>query len=1014
MNVLANIVTKLAWLVLAAVALIVTVCLLIGIWPQPEDDILEFLPPQDQDVQVFRRISATFGGLEVAMIGIETKDVFDPNFLKKLDVLTSDLRDTNGVDRVVSLTNLADFEPDKKRRGIKASELVDVRQFRDPEYRKSLRSRVLGKEHVVGQFVDKAGTSTLVMCFLVPGVNQQEVVGRIRKVTREQMGGKKLYWGGAPFASSYIFETTQADLEVLTPWALAAIILVMLIAFRDFLGVVLSLVSTGVGAVVAFSMMVLFGVKLNLVLSSMPVILFAVGSAYGIHILARYYKLAETRDHIKAVHGAVVEVGPAVLATGLTTMAGFASFMVMDIRPMRLFGLFTAIGIGASMLTALCVIPALLTVTSRLRRKTPKTTKEATAAAGPGWLSRKVGSIAAAAARRRLITVCVAVVLGITGVVLAVQVKVQVEPSAFYADGSAPAKADAFLGRSFGGSQYIQVHIDLDPEDPAARAEATALEEFFPHVRHQRKPLIEEPLVMREVRRFSEKIAQMEEVSSVLHVGLPVSLGTEMADDLRRIPDTRAKVKNIYGLVSTDPTVNQLLSPSHRDLLIHIKIKSSKLVVVNRVLKRVSELVKKDFRHQLRPVNLKKTKDAKLRVLAVATLTEDTADHVIAVARARGHRAPPGSRKKLIASYRERYGKPVSVTPAAKAGVVANMASYLTSSEFPGMWPAETPNGEKYDKKKTGQKIAVALASLGPGAKEDDRDKAVKKASVDVLGSAKYLDFSTFAERELGHSWRLQRAKQLGRIAARTLGIAKPTPKLLTALSTAAVDLDAPTVAIKHQGPPTQKGLLALRPTISGMPVVLRGLARSVERNQIYSLVASLLVVFLIMVFMFRSITAGFVALLPAGLTLVAVFGGLRLAGRSMDISTSMVAGIAIGVGIDYAIHFMTWWQRRGDGDWAESARTAAEESGGGIVANACMVCAGFAVLAMGQGQPLKVLGIMIASAMLMAAAITFVVIPAVAGRRTYYKRSADAGAPQDNEQEAGALAAAASPVPRD
>jgi len=997
-------------LVLAAVAVLVAACLVIGIWPQPEDDILEFLPPEDQDVRVFRRISATFGGLEVAMIGIETTDVFEPKFLRKLDVLTSDLRDTNGVDRVVSLTNLADFEPDKKRRGIKAAELVDVRQFRDPEYLKGLRSRVLGKEHVVGQFVDEAGTSTLVMCFLVPGVNQQEVVGRIKKVTREQMGGRKLYWGGAPFASSYIFETTQADLEMLTPWALAAIILVMLIAFRDFLGVVLSLVSTGVGAVVAFSMMVLFGVKLNLVLSSMPVILFAVGSAYGIHILARYYKLAETRDHIKAVHGAVVEVGPAVLATGLTTMAGFASFVVMDIRPMRLFGLFTAIGIGASMLTALCVIPALLTVTSRLRRKTPKVTE----AAAPGWLSRKIGTVAAAAARRRLVTVCVAVALGVTGIILAAGVKVEVEPSAFYADGSDPARADAFLGRCFGGSQYIQVHIDLDPAHPTARAEANALEEFFPHVRHQRKPLIEEPLVMREVRRFSEKIAQMEEVSSVLHVGLPVSLGTEMADDLRRIPDTRAKVKNIYGLVSTDPTVNQLLSPSHRDLLIHIKIRSSKLEVVNRVLRRVSDLVRRDFRRQLRPVDLKKTTDAKLRARAVATLAEDTVDHVIAVARSHGYRAGPGTRAKLIVAYQERHGKPVAVTRDARAGVAANMASYLSSSEFPGVWPVETPDGEKYDKKKTARKIALALADLGPGAKEDTRDKAVKKAAVDVLGSAKYLDFSTFAERELGHSWRLQRAQQLGRMAARTLGVTRPTPKLLKALSTAAVDLDAPTVAVEHQGSSEQKGLLSLRPTISGMPVVLRGLARSVERNQIYSLLASLTVVFFIMVFMFRSFKAGAVALLPAGLTLVAVFGGLRLAGRSMDISTSMVAGIAIGVGIDYAIHFLTWWQRRGDGDWAESARAAAQESGGGIVANAFMVCAGFAVLAMGQGQPLKVLGIMIASSMLLAAAITFLVIPAMAGRRTYYRRSADDGAPADNEQEAGALAPAPSTAPRD
>lgn len=1010
MNVLANIVTKLAWLVLAAVTILVTVCLLIGIWPQPENDILEFLPPEDRDVQVFRRISATFGGLEVAMIGIETQDVFEPKFLKKLDVLTSDLRDTNGVDRVVSLTNLADFEPDKKQRGIKAAELVDVRQFRNSKYRKGLRARVLGKDHVVGQFVDKAGTSTLVMCFLVPGMNQQEVVGRIKKVTQEQMKGEKLYWGGAPFASSYIFETTQRDLEVLTPWALAAIILVMLIAFRDFLGVVLSLISTGVGAVVAFSMMVLFEVKLNLVLSSMPVILFAVGSAYGIHILARYYKLAETRDPVKAVHDAVVEVGPAVLATGLTTMAGFASFLVMDIRPMRLFGLFTALGIGVSMLTALCVIPALLTVTSRLRRKRPMVTEKP----APGWLSRKVGTIAAAAARRRLVTVCVAAVLFVTGVILAAGVKVEVEPSAFYGSQSEPALADAFFGRRFGGSQYIQVHIDMDPADPVERVEGNALEEFFPQVRQQRKPLIEDPLVMREVRRFSEKVAKMKEISSVLHVGLPVSLGTEMADDLRRIPDTRAKVKNVYGLVSTDPTVNQLLSPNHRDLLIHIKIKSSKLEVVNRVLNRVSELVRKDFRRRLVAVDLKKTKDVKLRTLAVTTLVADTSDHVMAVARARGCRVAAGSRARLIAAYRERFGKSVAVTPAARAGVVANMASYLASSEFPGGWPGSTPDGEKYDKKKTAKKIAVALAGLGPGAKEDARDKAVKAASVDVLGSSKYLDFSTFAERELGHSWRLQRAQQLGRIAVRILGVNKPTPKLIQSLATAAVDLDAPTVAVVPPGADEPKGLLALRPTVSGMPVVLRGLARSVERNQILSLIVSLGVVFLIMVFMFRSLIAGVVALLPAGLTLVAVFGGLRLAGRSMDISTSMVAGIAIGVGIDYAIHFMTWWKKRDDGDWAESARTAAQESGGGIVANAFMVCMGFAVLAMGQGQPLKVLGIMIASSMLMAAAITFLVIPALAAKKTYYRRSVHESASAQNEAEASALAPAASAAPRD
>jgi hypothetical protein len=185
------------------------------------------------------------------------------------------------------------------------------------------------------------------------------------------------------------------------------------------------------------------------------------------------------------------------------------------------------------------------------------------------------------------------------------------------------------------------------------------------------------------------------------------------------------------------------------------------------------------------------------------------------------------------------------------------------------------------------------------------------------------------------------------------------------------------------------------------MPVVLRGLARSVERNQVYSLLVSLGIVFLVMVIMFRSLYAGFLALLPAGLTLVAVFGGLSLVGKPLDISTSMVAGIAIGVGIDYAIHFLSWWQRPRDHQWTTTAREAARESGGGILANALMVCAGFAVLALGESAPTKALGVLIAVAMLMAAVVTFVVIPAGAGRRVYYQRIEESAEPEEREQAA-------------
>ena len=90
--------------------------------------------------------------------------------------------------------------------------------------------------------------------------------------------------------------------------------------------------------------MPLLGVRFNIVLSSMPVILFAIGSAYGIHVLTRYYALKQTESTEQAIAQTLRGIGPTVLAAGLTTVAGLLSFLLMDINPIRTFGLFTALG----------------------------------------------------------------------------------------------------------------------------------------------------------------------------------------------------------------------------------------------------------------------------------------------------------------------------------------------------------------------------------------------------------------------------------------------------------------------------------------------------------------------------------------------------------------------------------------------------------------------------------------------------------------------------------------------
>ena len=131
----------------------------------------------------------------------------------------------------------------------------------------------------------------------------------VRAEVEEALPEHKKYWGGAPFISTYIYDITQTDMRRLLPWSVLLIVVIVVLSFRDVVGALLSLLSTGVGIGVAYALMDINGVKANIVLSSMPVILFAVGSAYAIHVLARYYVLAKGRTVEEAMVATLRQVG---------------------------------------------------------------------------------------------------------------------------------------------------------------------------------------------------------------------------------------------------------------------------------------------------------------------------------------------------------------------------------------------------------------------------------------------------------------------------------------------------------------------------------------------------------------------------------------------------------------------------------------------------------------------------------------------------------------------------------
>ena len=164
----------------------------------------------------------------------------------------------------------------------------------------------------------------------------------------------------------------------------------------------------------------------------------------------------------------------------------------------------------------------------------------------------------------------------------------------------------------------------------------------------------------------------------------------------------------------------------------------------------------------------------------------------------------------------------------------------------------------------------------------------------------------------------------------------------------------------------------------TGSAALEHTMSNLVINSQMVSIVFSLVMVFIIIALSFRSGWAGLIGAIPLGLVIFLNFMVMGFAGIRLDLCTSIVSSIAIGVGIDYTIHFMeTYQHERGLSSDSETvAKNTFNTSGKGIVTNALAVGLGFLVLVFSKFIILRYIGILVAVVMFTSSSLAMTIIP--------------------------------------
>jgi predicted RND superfamily exporter protein len=168
--------------------------------------------------------------------------------------------------------------------------------------------------------------------------------------------------------------------------------------------------------------------------------------------------------------------------------------------------------------------------------------------------------------------------------------------------------------------------------------------------------------------------------------------------------------------------------------------------------------------------------------------------------------------------------------------------------------------------------------------------------------------------------------------------------------------------------------------TLTGNLVLLTGTTSEIVAGQVKSLALALGVIFIVMSLMFLSVRIGFLAILPNALPILIFFGVMGWSGIYLNLGTSLIAAIALGIAVDSTIHYMARLnlELRGETDQEEAIARTLRTVGAPIIYTTVALFLGFLTFAFSSFVPIQNFGVLSSVTMATALGANLILLPAL------------------------------------
>ncbi|MGM0376104.1 MAG: efflux RND transporter permease subunit [Bacteroidota bacterium] len=303
-----------------------------------------------------------FGGSQYVSV-LFRGNMLSPDFLNRMEEYTGEIRELPDAGHVISpVTFMKElskgiYTPDEPEYGTLPRSEAEAAQYLE-------MASFTGFGNQLGRFIDINNANARILVSMKDGSNLtgKTILNGLRNITKDdpQLG----FIAGPGLSKIQIAEMViQGQISSLL---LAFIIILFLLSviFKSARAGIKGSLPLLVATIFLFGFMGFFNISLDIVTALLSSIMIGVGIDYTIHFLWRYKAEYAVRREIRpSIWATLTSTGRGIIFNAFSVMAGFSVLVLSGFAPLRFFGGLVVISIFSCLISALLLIPAIVSLT---------------------------------------------------------------------------------------------------------------------------------------------------------------------------------------------------------------------------------------------------------------------------------------------------------------------------------------------------------------------------------------------------------------------------------------------------------------------------------------------------------------------------------------------------------------------------------------------------------------------------------------------------------------------------